>query len=129
MIKNSKKKSEKSIIKAAGSVLFAVIASSHHWLHTLLIALGLTTLGTGLLAMPTGLKAILLLLSLIFSVWFIIVSRRKWTSDRPAAVVYLVSSIISIVLVVTAIPQIIAPNNGSAPAQQVEQRQTDEHGH
>jgi len=101
------KKSEKTILKATGSVLFAIIASAHHWLHTLLIALGLTTLGAGLLALPPALKAIFLLVSLIFSVWFIIVSRRKWISDRPAALVYLISSIISIVLVTAAVPKTI----------------------
>ena len=130
MIRNSTnmgKKNEKTILKAIGSVLFAIIASAHHWLHTLLIALGLTSLGAGLLALPPALKAVFLLVSLIFSVWFIIVSRRKWISDRPAALVYLISSLISIVLVTTAIPQTITSLN--QPAQQSQQQQQQQHSH
>lgn len=120
---NSGKKNEKNFLKAMGSVLFAIIASAHHWLHTLLIALGLTTVGTGLLALPPALKVVFLLVSLIFSIWFLIVSKRKWTSDRPAALVYLISSIISIILVTTAIPQTITSLN------QPTQQQQNEHGH
>ena len=126
------KKNEKTFLKAIGSVLFAIIASSHHWLHTLLIALGLTTLGTGLLALPPALKAVFLLVSLTFSVWFIIVSRHKWISDRPAALVYLISSLISIVLVITAIPQTITLLNQPVQQQQQQQpqpQQQDNHGH
>lgn len=119
------KKNEKTILKATCSVLFAIIASAHHWLHTLLIALGLTTLGAGLLSLPPALRAVFLLLSLAFSVWFIIVARRKWVSDRPAALVYLISSLISIVLVTTAIPQTISSLN--QPAQQLQQQ--NEHNH
>lgn len=104
---DTSKKNEKTILKATGSVLFAIIASSHHWVHTLLVTIGLTSLGTGLLALSPALKSVFLMVSLIFSVWFIIVSRRKWISDRPAAIVYLISSLISIILVVTAIPQTI----------------------
>ena len=122
------KKSEKTILKATGSVLFAIIASAHHWLHTLLIALGLTTLGAGLLALPPALKAVFLLVSLIFSVWFIIVSRRKWISDRPVALVYLISSIISIVLVTAAVPKTITSFSQSTLPTQQSQHQG-EQGH
>lgn len=120
------KKNEKTILKATCSVLFAIIASAHHWLHTLLVALGLTTLGASLLSLPPALKAVFLLVSLVFSVWFLIVAWRKWISDRPAALVYLISSLISIVLVIAAIPQTITSLN--QPAQQLQQ-QKNEHGH
>ncbi|GEQ21798.1 hypothetical protein CBU02nite_23040 [Clostridium butyricum] len=122
---NKSKKSEKTILKAIGSVLFAIIASSHHWIHTLLIAIGLTSLGAGLLALPPSLKAGFLMVSLIFSIWFIMVSRRKWSSDRPAAVVYLISSLISIVLVITAIPKTI----GEFYQTSQPQRQQEQSGH
>lgn len=129
MNKNDNRPNEKkvrTIFKAIGSVLFAIIASSHHWLHTLLIAVGLTTLGAGLLAMPPSLKALFLLVSLVLSAWYIRVARRKWHHDRPAAWVYLVSSIISIVLVITAIPQAITSLTGPVQQQQQQQQQQDE---
>ncbi len=112
---------KKDFLKSTGSILFAIFASAHHWLHTLLIALGLTTLGTGLLKMPPSLKIIFLLISLLLSGWFIVVTKRKWQKDRPAAWVYLVSSIISIVLVTTALPQAIV-NLSDQPEQQVDQQ-------
>lgn len=101
---HSSPKKDRAILKATGSVLFAIFASSHHWLHTLLIALGLTTLGAGLFTMPPLIKLLFLLLSLILSGWFIFIAKRKWSINRPAAWVYLISSIISIILVLTAIP-------------------------
>lgn len=101
-------KKERTILKAIGSVLFALVASAHHWLHMLLIALGLTTLGAGLFSLSPTVKIIMLLVSLAVSVWFIAVAKRKWNQDRPAAWVYLISSLISIAVVVTAIPQTIA---------------------
>lgn len=85
-------KKNRGIIKAIGSVLFAIIASSHHWVHTLLIALGLTTLSSGLLSLSPSTKIIFLLVSLVISAWFIRVAKRKWSYDRPAAWVYLISS-------------------------------------
>lgn len=102
-VSNGKK--EKSVLKAIGSVLLAIIASSHHWLHTLLIALGLTTLGSGLLALPPSLRLIFLLISLIISVRFTFVAKHRWHQNRATAWVYLISSIISIVLVITILPQ------------------------
>jgi len=117
-----KTKKERALLKAIGSVLLAIIASSHHWLHTLLIALGLTTLGTGLFALPPTLRLVFLLVSLVLSVWFIIVAKRKWSRNRPAAWVYLISSLISIILVFTAIPDTIT--NFNQPVQQ-EQKQED----
>ncbi len=113
-----------------GSVLFAIIASSHHWLHTLLIALGLTTLGTGLLSLPPSIRLILLVISLILSVWFLRVAKVKWSRNRPAAWVYLISSLISIILVITAIPDTLTsvyPKN--EPVQQQEQQQNTEQQH
>lgn len=110
-------KKDKSIFKAIGSVFFAIIASSHHWLHTLLIALGLSTLSTGLFSVSPSLKFAFLLLSLIFSLGFILLAKRKWSYDRPSAWVYLISSLISIVLVVTALPQTFAALN-QLPQQQ-----------
>jgi hypothetical protein len=104
---HSKPKKERALLKGIGSVLLAVIASSHHWIHTLLIALGLTTLGAGLLAMPPIIKLVFLLISLAFSIWFIVVAKRKWHRNRPAAWVYVISSIISIIIVLTAIPDSI----------------------
>lgn len=119
-------KKERTLLKAIGSVLFAFIASSHHWLHTLLIALGFTTLGSGLLLLSPSIKIIFLLVSLLVSGWFIIVAKRKWNHNRPSAWVYLISSIISIILVVSAIPQTINElNTEKTSPQQQEQQQTD----
>lgn len=116
-------KKERTLLKAVGSVFFAIIASSHHWIHTLLIALGLTTLGTSLLAMPPSIRLVFLLISLALSAWFLRVAKKKWSKDRPAAWVYLISSIISIVLVITAIPDTITSLNQPDPVQQLDQQQ------
>ncbi|MDX1805829.1 MAG: hypothetical protein R3267_02230 [Paenisporosarcina sp.] len=118
-------KKKGTLLKTTGSVMFAIIASSHHWLHTLLIALGLTTIGTGLLVFPPTIKLVLLLLSLVLSIWFIRVAKHKWTRERPAAWVYLISSVISIILVITAIPNTITDLN--QPNQQQEQEQHNQH--
>ncbi|WP_394237607.1 hypothetical protein [Niallia oryzisoli] len=120
---HSKPKKEKTFLKAVSSVLFAIIASSHHWLHTLLIALGLTTLGTSLLALPPSIRLVFLLVSLALSLWFIRVAKRKWSKDRPAAWVYLISSIISIILVFTAIPDTITGLNQPVKQQQNQQQE------
>lgn len=119
-------KKDRAILKATGSVLFAIFASSHHWLHTLLIALGLTTLGAGLFTMPPLIKLLFLLLSLILSGWFIFIAKRKWSINRPAAWVYLISSIISIILVLTAIPDTF--NSLEQPSyQEIPQLQHEDH--
>lgn len=119
-----KMKKERAILKSIGSVLFAIFASAHHWLHTLLIALGLTSLGTGLFSLSPAVKIIFLVVSLLLSVWFIVVAKRKWSRARPAAWVYLISSIISIALVATALPQAITDNT-QQPQQQIDQQQDD----
>ena len=75
------RKKGKGIIKGIGSVLLAVIASSHHWVHTLLLALGLTTLSSSLLSLSPPTKIIFLLVSLVVSAWFIHIAKRKWS--RP----------------------------------------------
>lgn len=79
------RKKGKGIIKGIGSVLLAVIASSHHWIHTLLLALGLTTLSSSLLSLSPLTKIIFLLVSLVVSAWFIHIAKRKWSYDRPTA--------------------------------------------
>lgn len=119
----SKNKKERPLLKAVGSVLFAIVASSHHWLHTLLIALGLTTLGTGLLSLPPNIRLIFLMISLILSVWFLRVAKLKWSRNRPAAWVYLISSPISIILVITAIPDTITSVYPQDPVQQQQEKQ------
>ena len=106
------------ILKGIGSILLAIVASSHHWVHTLLIALGLTTLGTGLLSISPTTKLIFMLISLVVSIWMIFVALKKWNHNRPAAWVYLISSIISIILVATAIPKIYVDNNQLSPQQE-----------
>ncbi|XJZ28051.1 hypothetical protein ACF5W4_04425 [Bacillota bacterium Lsc_1132] len=117
-------KKEKGILKAIGSVLLAIVASSHHWVHTLLIALGLTTLGTGLLSLSPGVKLGFMLVSLIVSVWMIRVAIRKWHHHRSVSWVYFVSSIFSIIIVLTALPQVLAENNPSPqPIQQPDHQQ------
>lgn len=116
-----------TFLKAAGSVFFAIIASSHHWLHTLLIALGLTTLGAGLFSLSPWVKVSFLAFSLLVSVWFLVVSKRKWKSNRPAAIVYLISSVISIVLVMTALPQTLTDFQQLSSPQQEEQIDHDSH--
>ncbi|MCL6588054.1 MAG: hypothetical protein K6T72_16385, partial [Anoxybacillus sp.] len=98
---------KKSIFKAIGSILFAIIASSHHWVHTLLIALGLTTLGSGLFSMSPSVKISLMAVSLIISIWMTWSAISKWNHHRSIAWIYLVSSIISIVIVVTALFQTV----------------------
>ena len=125
----SKNKKERSLLKAVGSVLFAIIASSHHWLHTLLIALGLTTLGTGLLSLPPSISLVFLIISLIFSVWFLRVAKLKWSRNRPAAWIYLISSLISIILVITAIPDTITSVYTPDPVKQQEKQQNTEQQH
>lgn len=122
-------KKNRGIIKAIGSVLFAIIASSHHWVHTLLIALGLTTLSSGLLSLSPSTKIIFLLVSLVISAWFIRFAKRKWSYDRPAAWVYLISSIISIILVITSLPQAISAVIPPSQQQQQTQQPKDIHGH
>lgn len=112
------RKKGKGIIKGIGSVLLAVIASSHHWVHTLLLALGLTTLSSSLLSLSPPTKIIFLLVSLVVSAWFIHIAKRKWSYDRPSAWVYLISSIISIVLLITALPQAISEVLPPSQAQQ-----------
>lgn len=121
-------KKERAILKSIGSVLFAIFASAHHWLHTLFIALGLTSLGTGLFSLSPSVKIIFLLISLLLSTWFIGVAKRKWHKDRPAAWVYLVSSIISILLVATALPQAIS-GILKQPQQQIDQQQNHSEHH
>jgi energy-coupling factor transporter transmembrane protein EcfT len=125
----SKNKKERPLLKAVGSVLFAIIASSHHWLHTLLIALGLTTLGTRLLSLPPSISLVFLIISLILSVWFIRVAKLKWSRNRPAAWVYLISSLISIILVITAIPDTITSVYTPDPVKQQEKQQNTEQQH
>ncbi|HBW34551.1 hypothetical protein [Desulfosporosinus sp. BICA1-9] len=131
VILDVKAKKDRGIIKAIGSVLFAIIASSHHWVHTLLIALGLTTLSSSLLSLSPSTKIIFLLVSLVVSVWFILVAKRKWSYDRPSAWVYLISSIISIILVITSLPQAISAVIPPSQQQQQQQpqQQKDIHGH
>lgn len=129
MTNHSNAKKERPLLKAVGSVLFAIIASSHHWLHTLLVALGLTTLGTGLLALPPTLKLVFLLVSLAFSIWFIRVAKHKWARNRPAAWVYLISSLISIILVFTAIPNTITSLNQPVQQQEPQQQHEDHNNH
>lgn len=84
----------------------------------ILIALGLTTLGTGLLSISPTTKLIFMLISLVVSIWMIFVALKKWAHNRPAAWVYLISSIISIILVATAIPKIYVDNNQVPPQQE-----------
>ncbi|HMM21502.1 MAG TPA: hypothetical protein PKA10_12350 [Selenomonadales bacterium] len=103
----SDKKKERSVLKGIGSILLAIVASSHHWVHTLLIALGLTTIGTSLLVLPGPLQALFLIVSLAVSLRFIFVAKRQWQNQRATATVYLISSIISIVLVVAVVPQTV----------------------
>ena len=129
MSNHPSKKRDKVILKSIGSIVLAIIASSHHWLHTLLIALGLTTLGAGLFAIPPAYKAVFLLISLTFSIWFLIVSKRKWNRNRPVAFVYLISSLISIVLVLTAIPETITSLNQSEQQDQQKQSEQQQHDH
>ncbi|WP_353948382.1 hypothetical protein ABNN70_00475 [Sporolactobacillus sp. Y61] len=98
----------KTWLKSIGSVLFAILATSHHWLHVLLISVGLTSIGAFLFNMSPLLKMILLIVSLLISVQFIFVAKRKWRHERSIAWVYAISSILSIVIVFSAIPQTIA---------------------
>jgi energy-coupling factor transporter transmembrane protein EcfT len=104
-------KKEKGILKAIGSVLIAIFASSHHWVHTLLIALGLTSLGTGLFSLSPWVKIVFMLISLVISVLMLRVAKRKWNHHRSVSWVYLISSILSIIIVLSALPQTIASNN------------------
>lgn len=119
-------KKGKTLIKAVSSVLLAVIASSHHWLHTLLIALGLTSLGAGLLSLPPFARIMIMIISIAVSLWFLNVCKRKWRTDRPAAWVYLISSIVSIILVMTSVPQTIADFNPET-VQQEQQNHSEHH--
>lgn len=108
-----KTKKDRPFLKAFGSVLLAIIASSHHWVHTLLLALGLTTLGAGLFSVSPLVKIVFLFVSLFVSIWFLVVAKRKWHKHRPAAWVYLISSIISIVIVVSSLPQTFSDMGGT----------------
>lgn len=104
---NKKSNRGKTLLKTIGSVLFAIIATSHHWLHILLISVGLTSIGAVLFNMPPLLKVILLIISLVISIRFLFVAKRKWRHERPVAWVYAISSILSIVTVFSAVPQTI----------------------
>lgn len=106
-------KKEKGILKAIGSILVAIVASSHHWVHTLLIALGLTSLGTGLFSLSPWVKIVFMAISLIISILMIRVAVRKWNHHRSVSWVYIISSILSIIIVVSALPQAFAANNPS----------------
>lgn len=106
-----KSKKEKGILSAIGSILVAIFASSHHWLHTLLIAMGLTTLGTGLLTLSPWVKLLVMLISLVISGLMIRASVQKWNHHRSVSWVYLISSIISIIIVLSALFQAISSNN------------------
>ena len=121
------RKKGKGFIKGIGSVLLAVIASSHHWVHTLLLALGLTTFSSSLLSLSPPTKLIFLLVSLVVSAWFIHIAKCKWSYDRPSAWVYLISSIISIALVITSLPQAVSAV--LPPSQTQQQQGKDIHGH
>ncbi|RSK52366.1 hypothetical protein [Bacillus canaveralius] len=123
---SSQLKKERGILKAIGSILIAILASSHHWVHTLLIALGLTTLGTGLFSLSPWVKIVFMLLSLVISVWMIRGALRKWNHHRSVSWVYLISTILSIIIVLTALPQIFDDSN---PVQQNEQQQDHEQHH
>lgn len=123
-----KDKKDRPVLKAIGSVLFALAASSHHWVHSLLIALGLTTLGAGLLSLPPTVRMIFLFVSLLLSAWFLVVAKRKWNKDRPAAWVYLVSSLLSIVLIATSIPQTVS-GIMERPQQQIDRQQNHSEHH
>lgn len=118
-------KKKKSVLKAVGAILWAIIASSHHWLHTLLIALGLTTLGTGLLALPGPVRILFLLFSLAISVRFLFVAKRRWHHDRATAWVYLISSIISIALVFAVVPQTVGSMFNQATQSAVQHNHND----
>lgn len=114
-------KKDKTLLKGIGSVLFALIASGHHWIHTLLIALGFTALGSSILLISPTTRLIFLFVSLLVSLWFIVLSKRKWKVNRPSALVYLGSSIISIALVLIAIPQTLMElTEKTAPQEQME---------
>jgi phosphotransferase system glucose/maltose/N-acetylglucosamine-specific IIC component len=104
-------KKEKGILKAIGSILIAIVASSHHWVHTLLIALGLTSLGTGLLSLPPWIKIGFMLISLFISFLMLRVAKRKWNHHRSVSWVYLISSILSIIIVLTSLFQVFTSNN------------------
>jgi hypothetical protein len=121
-------KKDKPVLKSIGSIVLAVIASSHHWLHTLLIAMGLSSLGAGLISLSPSIKVIFLFFSLAISILFLRVSKKKWHRDRGAAWVYLISSIISIILVTTALPQTIADFD-QAPQEQQQQNHDEHNSH
>jgi uncharacterized membrane protein YqjE len=117
-------KKKKGILKAIGSILIAIFASSHHWLHTLLIALGLTSFGSGLLALSPWMKIVLMLISLLISGLMIRVAIRKWDHHRSVSWVYLISSILSIIIVLSSLFQVITVNNPSQQDnQQLEHKQ------
>lgn len=98
----------KALLKSIISILFAIIATSHHWLHVLLISLGLTSVGAALFNLPPVLRIVLLFISLAVSIRFIFVAKRKWKRERSVAWVYVVSSILSIVIVFSVVPQTVS---------------------
>jgi hypothetical protein len=119
-------KEEKGILKAIGSILIAIVASSHHWLHTLLIALGLTSLGTGLLSLPPWIKIGFMLFSFFISIMMLRVAKRKWNHHRSVSWVYLISSILSIIIVLASMLQVFTNNN---PSQQNHDQQVEHQQH
>lgn len=122
-------KKEKGVWKAIGSILLAIVASSHHWVHTLLLALGFTTLGTAIFSLSPTVKIVFMLISLLVSVWMIVVAARKWNHNRPVAWVYFISSLISIAIVITALPQTLAGMTHQPQQQQKEQHQQNQQHH
>ncbi len=96
--KHSSVKKDRTLLKAGTSILFAIIASSHHWLHTLLIALGLTTLGANLLALSPIMRFCFYSYLLFFPYgfyWWHNVNGRK-NVQRPLFTLFLPYSLLSL---------------------------------
>ncbi|MCL6444449.1 MAG: hypothetical protein K6T83_13525 [Alicyclobacillus sp.] len=99
--------SEKAIGSSIGSILIAIVTSSHHWVHMLLIALGLGAVGAGLFTMPIPIRIGLLVVSVVVSIGMLFVAWRKRTNNKAVAWVYFISSVVSLVIIATSVPTLV----------------------
>lgn len=99
--------SGKAIGSSIGSILIAIVASSHHWVHMLLIALGLGAVGAGLFTMPIPIRIGLVAVSVAVSIGMLFVAWHKRTKNKAVAWVYFISSIVSLVIIGTSLPTLV----------------------
>lgn len=110
------KSSGKDFWRSVGSILIAIVASSHHWLHMLLLTLGLGVLGVGITTMPLTLRIVLVVFSFVVSIGMLFVAWRKRIHNKVVAWVYFFSSVLSLVILATSLPVLVQTNTPAPSA-------------